>query len=91
MKSGELKTLLDLSIQGKKGIINIKRNLIWPHFEILNENYTICKNSFNNINGTRGLREKLEKHFHLIYLPDATYESINQIEEKKKNLLEKDL
>ena len=52
MKSGEVKTLLDLSIQGNKGIINIKRNLIWPHFEILNENYTICKNSFNNINGT---------------------------------------
>ena len=38
----------------------------------------------NNINGTRGLREKKKKHFHLIYLPDATYESINQIEENKK-------
>ena len=38
----------------------------------------------NNINGTKGLREKLEKYFHLIYLPDATYESINQLDREKK-------
>ena len=33
----------------------------------------------NNIEGVEGLKKKLEDHFHTIYLPNATYQSIKNI------------
>lgn len=38
----------------------------------------------NNIEGVEGLKKKLEDHFHTIYLPNATYQSIKNIDLSKR-------